>query len=111
MGKMINRRIDSQISGNEYHRHILPASSGSATTFCCQILFDLQASLSYTPTVKKKILICQEQEQAGHGFAVVAEEIRKLAEESRKSTQQISALIEAIQSSTTQDSRFDKWQH
>ncbi|MFB5762100.1 methyl-accepting chemotaxis protein [Paenibacillus medicaginis] len=36
----------------------------------------------------------------GKGFAVVADEVRKLAEESRKSTEQISGLIRLIQSET-----------
>lgn len=36
--------------------------------------------------------------EAGKGFAVVANEIRKLAEESNKSTEQIRAIVSAIQS-------------
>ena len=35
--------------------------------------------------------------ESGKGFAVVAEEIRKLAEESRKSTEEIKTIIEEIQ--------------
>lgn len=38
--------------------------------------------------------------EAGRGFAVVAEEIRKLAEESKKSTEEIEKLVESIQFDT-----------
>lgn len=35
--------------------------------------------------------------EAGRGFAVVADEVRKLADESRKSTEEINILVESIQ--------------
>lgn len=39
--------------------------------------------------------------EAGRGFAVVADEVRKLAEESKKATQQIASMIEEISQSTS----------
>jgi methyl-accepting chemotaxis protein len=38
--------------------------------------------------------------EAGHGFAVVAEEVRKLAEQSHESAQQIAGMISEIQAET-----------
>ena len=40
--------------------------------------------------------------EAGRGFSMVAEEVRKLAEESGQAAQQIAALIASIQTDTTQ---------
>ncbi|HEY9060692.1 MAG TPA: methyl-accepting chemotaxis protein [Pseudobacteroides sp.] len=38
--------------------------------------------------------------EAGKGFAVVAEEVRKLADQSRKSTEEINTLVQSIQEET-----------
>jgi len=40
--------------------------------------------------------------EAGRGFAVVADEVRKLAEHSRSATKDIAALIKAIQAETNE---------
>ncbi len=40
--------------------------------------------------------------EAGRGFSVVAEEVRKLAEESGKAAQEVTAIIESLQKSTRQ---------
>ena len=39
---------------------------------------------------------------AGHGFAVVAEEVERLAERSNEATKQIATLIKAIQTETSE---------
>ena len=44
--------------------------------------------------------------EAGRGFSIVAEEVRKLAEQSQDAAKQISELIAEVQSSTTQAADF-----